>query len=331
MFDLNPPAWLQSSIFDASAAVTLFFVLSGFVLALSIDREPVCFRSYVNFGIRRVLRIYPMHIAATLLAFAILLWIKSRGGFHQNLEMPVHFLNSEGLQLGSWLLQLTLVFPGMDSNFANPPVWTLMTEAKVAIVFPFIAWTILNLRRPAGTALVIILIMFSDWADRNLVGTFALLGQFAIGAWVANLPKSFFERFETKSWVIWTLVSVALYSAVSFRNSFPSAWIGYYLGAVGSAGIIISAIGWKFMNHTLTALQKFLRRDISYGIYILHFPILLGLRKLQIDMTHIPSASFIFATALSLTIALSMILGFVVELPAIRLGRRLTKMPPKSK
>ncbi|MBL9152219.1 MAG: acyltransferase [Verrucomicrobiales bacterium] len=325
IFEVKAQPWMRNGLFDAKAAVTLFFVLSGYVLALSIRREPISLRGYVNFGIRRVLRLYPMHFAATLLALVVLVWARDLGGYSRPLSMPVEFLQSAGSEVRQWLLQLTLVVPGMRSDFANPPVWTLMTEAKVAIVFPFLAWAILRWHPAAACGLVAVLVLGSDWADRHLVGTVALLGQFALGALLARLPREALSSFGQGKWALWLAVSLGLYAVVSLRYTTANVWIAYYLGSFGAAGLIIATLRWDWLNARLTALQRFFRADISYGLYILHFPLMLWLRKLTGEQAvTLLSGTLLFLASFVLTVILSVILMYVAERPAIALGKKLT-------
>jgi exopolysaccharide production protein ExoZ len=328
IFEIAVPTWLTSGILDAKAAVTLFFVLSGYVLALSVRREPLSFKGYVNFGIRRVLRLYPMHFAATFLAMVVLLWIKKQGGFDRPLLMPVGFLDASHFDIRQWILQFSLVMPGMNSDFANPPVWTLMTEGKVSIVFPFLAWAVLRLPSGVSCALVAVLVLGSDLFARHLVGTFALLGQFGVGALIARLRPGCMAGFRWRAWTGWIVLSLALYCCVSLRYQLPSVWIAYYLGSFGAAGIIIAAVNWEFLNLRLTRVQRFFRADISYGLYILHFPLMLWLRKLSGETTTALSAWGWFALSLLLTVVLSVVLMILVEKPAIELGKRLTGRRP---
>ena len=61
------------AVFNGNAAVSLFFVLSGFVLALSLDRDARAFpRKAIAFAGRRVLRIYPA-LAVNLVLAAVVL------------------------------------------------------------------------------------------------------------------------------------------------------------------------------------------------------------------------------------------------------------------
>ena len=324
IFEVNVPTWMTGWVFDAKAAVTLFFVLSGYVLALSVEREAVSIRGYVNFGIRRVLRLYPMHLAATALSLVILIWIKSAGGFTRPLQMPVEFLDAVGFESGQWLRQLTLIWPGMKSDFANPPVWTLMTEAKISLVFPLMAWALLKGPIKAAVLLVSILVIGSDFFATHVVGTLALLGQFALGALIARLPKSRLVTMSFRHWVVFLSVSIFLYSCVSFRYVLPSVWIAYYLGTIGSMGLIMATVYWDSFNRLMTFLQQIFRVDISYGIYILHFPLMLWLRKISGEETSFLTGWLLFGGSVVLTVLLSLVLMHGLEKPAIRLGKRLT-------
>lgn len=61
-------------LFNAHAAIVLFFVLSGYVLSASMLRRPVDTQSVVAFYVRRLFRIYPAVFVVSLLAL-ILIWL----------------------------------------------------------------------------------------------------------------------------------------------------------------------------------------------------------------------------------------------------------------
>jgi len=325
IFEIGVPSWCSAGLFDGKAAVGLFFVLSGYVLALSLKRERISPGGYLRFGIRRILRIYPMHLAATAMAFFILVWIRHEGGFMHRLRIPVDFLSAASLDLRQWLLQATLVMPGMNSSFDNPPVWTLTTEAKIAIIFPFLAWTILRSPKVLACVLVAGLVLASAFFGHCVLNTLALVGQFALGVLLARIPLGSFNGLKAGYWWVWMAASIALYSCVSLRYELPTVWMAYYLGSLGAAGFIVAAIHWDLLSRNLKALQSWVRTDVSYGIYIVHFPLMLGIRKLTGETTTQLSAWLIFVACLVVTLAVSVGLMVWVEKPAIELGRRLTR------
>ncbi|MBC7839889.1 MAG: hypothetical protein H7Y39_14815 [Nitrospiraceae bacterium] len=61
-----------------NGAVTLFFVISGFVLGLSLDRvKGGLISTYLTFVIRRAFRVYPALILSLLAVGALMPWIVS--------------------------------------------------------------------------------------------------------------------------------------------------------------------------------------------------------------------------------------------------------------
>ncbi|HEY1050111.1 MAG TPA: acyltransferase [Prosthecobacter sp.] len=326
VFQLYWPEWLTKGLFDSKAAVMLFFVLSGYVLALSLGSKAPSFMAYVKFGVRRVLRLYPVYWAALLLSFAVLVAVQ-RGGAGQVTGLPAWFLDGTGLQVKQWLLQSTLVAPGMKSDFALPTVWTLMTEAKVSMVFPLLAWVILRSRAWLACGVVAALVLGSHWLDAHIVGTAAFLGMFALGTLLCRAPDALWRRLGNATWWALFLLGVVLYAAISWRYVMPSIWLGYYLCGLGSLIFIAGTIHWPLMRAALTRLQQLLRVDLSYGIYIVHYPVLVALKKLAGPaVAGAPVLAFILATLA--TVGISLLLHHVLEKPAIELGRHLTRTRP---
>ncbi len=323
MFDCSLPLYLKVGLFDAKGAVTFFFVLSGYVLALSLSRDAPSAANYVKFGIRRVFRLYPLYWTALLFTFAVLVSIRSTGGFLMPPDIPAEFLAGQGMQWNQWFLQATLVAPGMQSFFANPPVWTLMTEAKIAILFPFLAWGLLRAYWQVVCVVLAALVLGSNWLYYHVVGTAAVLGQFSIGVLLFRLPPGVWQCLSKWAWGVVGIVSMLLYCSISLRHMMP-IWLTFYMCAFGGAGMIACACHMAVIREPLSRLQSLLKVDISYAVYILHYPVLIGLRQLvhHGELPNTPPGLFIIAVVL--TGGLSLALHFIIEKPAIRLGRRLS-------
>lgn len=326
VFELHWPEWLRKGVFDSKAAVMLFFVLSGYVLALSLRNKVPSFTAYVKFGIRRIMRLYPVYWAALLLAL-IVLWSVQQRGAGQVTGLPAWFLDGSGLQWKQWFLQSTLVAPGMKSDFALPTVWTLMTEAKISMVFPLLAWVILRSPSWIAGTVVAALVLGSAWLDQHVVGTAAFLGMFGLGTLLCRVPSTFWGRLNHAAWWGLLLLGFCLYAAISWRYVMPSIWLGYYLCGLGSLILIAGTIHWNFMRSPLTRLQQLLRVDLSYSIYILHYPVLVALKKL-VGPGIATSPMLAFSIAVAVTVGLALLLHYTIEKPAIELGQKLTR--PKS-
>ncbi|MCW0217086.1 MAG: acyltransferase [Prosthecobacter sp.] len=316
---------LTSGILDAKGAVTLFFVLSGYVLSISLSRAQPSLGSYFSFGIRRAFRIYPVYWFALGLSSFVLFWIYSNGNLVVPGEMGASFLLGKGIQLKQWLLQTTLLAPGMKSDFAIPPVWTLMTEAKIAIVFPFLIWFLFRTNLTVACLILAVLVFGSGWLEEHVVGTAAILGQFGIGAMIHRLPAKIWNKFNLYGWLAFIALSVLLYSCVSYRYVISNHWISYYLCAFGSAGFIIIASHCPFVRMRLDSVQRKLKYDISYGMYILHYPIMIGLCKLNADDRLTSPLWVLFIITLLGVTSIALLLHHMIEMPAVVFARSLTK------
>ncbi|MEO7687691.1 MAG: acyltransferase [Sphingomonas sp.] len=112
--------------------VDLFFVLSGFVIALAyIDRLQI-FADSRSFMKRRLFRIYPLHFVTTIAALALM-------GMRY-LVMPAdtistYHIDSSWIPLVLSILTLTHNFGWTNNIILNIPSWSISTEFFAYIVF----------------------------------------------------------------------------------------------------------------------------------------------------------------------------------------------------
>jgi peptidoglycan/LPS O-acetylase OafA/YrhL len=121
---------------QGAAGVTVFFVLSGFVLTYNyfdrFSRGIVGAGSYLR---ARVARIYPMHVVALLLVTPLIIG-----------------LTADRPSFGSWivnLLMLQALIPAKAMHLWNIPSWSVSSELIFYCVFPFfVCWVLAKVRRP---------------------------------------------------------------------------------------------------------------------------------------------------------------------------------------
>jgi peptidoglycan/LPS O-acetylase OafA/YrhL len=108
-------------------SVDIFFVLSGFVMALNygkIFRLKITISSFLWFLGRRLARVYPLYIAATLLACIVLRLI------------PIIFFTKS-----LWLLLVQNVLMIQNWSFGaslDPPAWSISAEWAAYLLFPWL-------------------------------------------------------------------------------------------------------------------------------------------------------------------------------------------------
>jgi len=119
-------------------AVDLFFILSGFVMALSYGhyfKNGFSFERYGVFAVRRVARIYPLYLAVTLLALGELLHYV---GLTYVLSYDKREVVSSVLMLQGWGISNSLIATG----------WSVSVEVAAYILFPLlISISIYSVRR----------------------------------------------------------------------------------------------------------------------------------------------------------------------------------------
>jgi peptidoglycan/LPS O-acetylase OafA/YrhL len=130
--------------------VDLFFVLSGFVMALTyagMFAQGFSWRAHRDFLRKRVARVYPLYLAVTLgvSCYSLLVY----GGFEGvkrpavNLADPVLAHITNLLMVHAW---------GFGSSIGGP-TWSISTEWAAYLLFPLLAW--LALFRGKGAAVLL--------------------------------------------------------------------------------------------------------------------------------------------------------------------------------
>lgn len=121
------------------AAVTVFFLLSGFVLAYNYDLGPRWSSlDWTRFGVARFSRIYPAYFFGLLLLVPFAVYRLLRGVGDDNLRFQ--FLPLQAALLQAWLPQTALTW--------NYPGWSLSDEAFFYVSFPAVGVLLWRMRRP---------------------------------------------------------------------------------------------------------------------------------------------------------------------------------------
>ena len=128
--------YVLQRVMNGRAAVTLFFVLSGLVLGLSLRRGRETFPvELTEFYIRRFFRIYPAFLFCTLTILVYLTFffsdlpVPNAGEWFEKLFGVYHDPLTAGRVAGN------LVF---SSNSLNLVTWTLQVEMVCSLLLPFI-------------------------------------------------------------------------------------------------------------------------------------------------------------------------------------------------
>jgi peptidoglycan/LPS O-acetylase OafA/YrhL len=301
---------VQEFFFGAGAsAVTLFFVISGFVLIASIDRiqRPTLIGMFAEFTWKRVARIYPVIIVSVLVFAAISPWV---------------FLNSTDFP--EW--ERTLQNASLWSSDLIAPTWSTRVEIAATPIF-FLGW----LARRQGILLLVafgLLLVALAFApklyDGDLIGKYLFV--FAFGMLIPDL-KGLFERLPAM------LATVVLVLAVTMDiRARPGAPEWHYEPAILREAIcctlIVGLIAFGRINWLrevlLIAPIRALGR-ISFSFYVLHFPVILMLIRHLPDFVVAADPTLagleVWLITTVLTVPLSFVTWAYVEKTGIAFGR----------
>lgn len=326
--DFLRPHWLLAGLMDSKAAVGFFFVLSGFVLHASLLRTGYSFLGYVYFMIRRVFRIYPLFYFSLLLCLLAVWFVRAGPAFtipEDAATGAMNVLKSDHSSISQWLHHVLLVSPKFDMFFLNPPTWTLAVEVRIALAFPFVSYLFYRLGFTSGALFLTILYPACHILATKTIGSVQFIPLFALGAFMVQHQR----KLILPSGVIWTpalfLAAIALYSSTVYIRSTPFPFTyGYFISSLGSGLLMLLAQQISRVNRWLESKYLISLGGISYGIYILHFGVLLALAsaKHRWEGTH---TLWLFPLSIFLPLALAYACRPLIEEPFIRFGRHIVK------
>ena len=332
---------------NGETAVIVFFVISGVVIGRSLDgrrngrqRGQSAAGDFVPFMIRRVLRLYPAHIVATLgiLGLALVFFVGRApidfaafpGSYPAMSADAAAWLNGRAFNPIKW--QSVAANLVMASWTMNLVVWSLYAEVCAAPFLPV-------LHRLARKA--------NGWLDLAVLSALIAVTLFAWEHLWSRYLFSFYlgMMIETHglAWARWlerrlggSRPAVALaYVLMMLPNAFSAHRSpAVILAEAAGAFIIISLIVASEGRQPFRSLERPLMRwngRLSYSFYLWHFFIMtIAVRalyaRLPADAMRQFEIPIIVATAV-VTIAVALGIAQLsytwIEMPSVALGRRL--------
>ena len=317
---------------DGPGAVLLFFVLSGFVLAASIEagrkHEDGAFH-YGRFAAKRFLRIYPPFAAIILASAGLYLLVQPSpieglsGWFnHQSWAYPV----TPQLIVG----HLLMTDQHRDMSLMNV-MWSLVHELRISMIFPLVFF---GLRaRPGITLLVTALLSAAanyalgkyqlDPVTQTLCGSAQYVLMFAVGT-LLFLHHQTLSALVQKSRGLGT-AGLILLGAWLFYQPRGMAVFGLWGMGLAATCYVIAAFASPTLVRLLSGGAASWLGKVSFSLYLVHLPILLTLMHLFADRVSV-------AVLIAATVLLSLIFAGLsyqwIERPVMEFGRRVTQPRP---
>jgi len=248
-----------------------FFLLSGFVITLTAAKwnGENRFSYFKSFMRKRFARAYPLHLVTTLLMVGIVPFM-----------YPAKLVGTPWAS--SLLLHLTLtqswgihLLP--DWNF---PSWSLSADWLSYLCFPFIlglnrkcnktlSSTLLSITLGALSAMAVCY-WFADGTDGRgfEIGWSQCLAEFWVGMSLYDLSQRWESRFSKTALDIFALGWIAAFSAMIIFD-----WSPIVTAPMAVVGMLSMALGSQIWRILLANRFIFVLGEISYCLYLLHWPI----------------------------------------------------------
>lgn len=320
------------TVFSGAAAVDIFFVLSGYVLAKSISRTPIGVASIFEYSVKRLLRIVPAFWASLMLALLCIFLFSA--GYSPQEQATVWF---NGWYRDSVSLRLIASNAFMQTPSLNPNSWTLKVEVLGSLALPFLL--IFGWRQGAINTIVMLAasILISVFGAASGWTWSYYLFMFAAGVVAAkhgDLVSSFLAPVMVR---VTSIIALVLILAGSALFPLVHVLLQDILFVVGAAWLVM-LLGSNAIPGRVSILDNPISRfigRISYSFYLIHFIVLywVAYAFLALVPDHFLSAYPLPVMVLvaAVTIVASLPLSWVsyryVERPFIAIGKAAFKGP----
>ncbi|MBV5329481.1 MAG: acyltransferase [Chlorobium sp.] len=338
-FDLyGAVRWIHYSplhiVYDGFAAVSFFFVLSGFILSLKYFNSP-CKRfdlfTYISYAVKRVLRIYPLYIFIIVISLLLKVHFFTKIETTPSLSLWLQSMWTEAASFSYFFSKF--YFIPRRSSFV-PQAWTLGIELLFSLFVPFV---VLAVKR--NVLVTVFIISCSVFYTTTGVFAFHFLTGIMLACYFEKIRK-IMDTFSRGSKLTFLAASVGLYT---IRHTFPEylsilgvtnifiendkfIWI---ITGIGASGILASIANSEILNKILNHKWLLFAGKISYSLYLCHMIIFVLIMPKIINFLNlnfgINSPFIVIVTSFISVITLIFIFSWgshrLIEKPFIQLGK----------
>ncbi len=293
---------------SADVAVKSFFIISGFLIFMSYENS-LNIRSYF---IKRFRRIYPAYVAVVVLSAMI-------GSFFSTLSFKDYFCFDLVKYLFFNLIFLNFIHPNLPGLFesntisaVNGALWTLKIEVMFYLCVPFIVFLFQKFNR-----LFILVTIYVS----SVVYSFCMFK-------LSEIYGGIFPELQRQlpGQLMYFMAGAAAY----YYYQYYAAYSKVLLGLAMTCLVFKSSLPWLFLEpfilgsfvlflaFALPYLGRFSKYgDFSYGIYIIHFPIVqMFIAKHLFDI----SPSLALVSIVLIVFFMAILLWNFVEKPFLQKG-----------
>lgn len=264
-----PSLWWMSKYFSPHFAVQAFFFVSGFLVTMSYEKSKTL-RSYADKRFRRIAPAYAFVVLTCAFSFVLLSALPpaeyfGSGGFRRYVFFNLILSNFSAPSLPG-------VFARHAEQAVNGSLWTI----KVEVAFYAMVPVIVLLGRKFGRYKTIVAVFVLSLAWR-----------LALMAWAQKTGNRFFAKLAIQApgqLTFFVIGAVAYYRTEEGKASVP--WWGAALGFLGYVFLnglaheltapfcVAAVVYWAAITIDKAPIDVNKYGDISYGMYLYHWPLI---------------------------------------------------------
>lgn len=294
-------AWLLPLCIGGAAGVVVFFLTSGYIIThvLQLERPG-------EFLLKRVFRIYPLYMVAVVAEVLAAAWSTGTPVPPLSVMLPRLLLIGDffdtpiGLGNVEWTLRVEILFYLLMAGLARSGLLQQPFRRHLPLIY-------------LGIGAVLTLIPLFPAGEGFTRGYVNIYGPFLlIGSLVYLIEKDPPSRAFA-----WLAISAMMLSFFVLMPTIHPYWMESHYAILA---LVIFVVGWLQRDRFVTGTVAGLLSSLTYAVYLFHNWLWDHLKTLLTTQTWVPGP--IVLTTLLLLICYG--LHRVIEIPGIRLGRRLT-------
>lgn len=289
--------------------VASFFVVSGYVIYASYEKQPYPILFYT----KRFFRIYPLYFMMIIMQ-AVGMSLFFLDDIYAQIHSIIRYIATNLVMLNFLQYDIGNLLKDAPNKGINASLWTLKVEMIFYVAMPLLFWWCNKFKIWGMLALFLISTVYAEYMVRT--GQEQLSRQFPAQIRFIIIGMIFYlwrEKFKvpTQIAILLCLIGIPL---MQFRQfSLPT-----FIMPLLAAPLVI-------MFSTKIPILPQPKIDLSYGIYIMHAPLI------QFSLlTGIFRDDYYFLSAFIMVVLLLSFAGYkIVEMPAQGIGKKFTKLLTK--
>lgn len=323
--------WQLPLIDRNTLPVDVFILLSGFVIALLIDKKSEPYAPYLA---RRAFRIFPLYLAV-LIVSTLLIGIQVSAWADIPFSTPTNQSRLELARLSDSALSTHFAIHAPLLQGVVPPkllpgapwtivgqAWSLSLEWQFYIVAPLFVWALRTPRRMAVAVTVMLgASLLSRWFSPAFIGSY--IWHFGIGI----CTYFFIANEATRKF---TACAMTIFALLILAKQGPWQIIPLATWTTTVASVLNPMGKLKFLANALSSPAAVHQGERSYSIYFVHMiPLTLAAQALNhMDLGKTQYSIALFTIVVASTYVLSIFTYRWIEKPGIRQGAALVGWRP---